>query len=423
MGRMRPLWLLLLLAQGWAQGVDLQALVRASPSYQELLLQEAQARAALERARAALLPTLAPQGSYARTAAGQESLALGLGGSLVLLPWGPAREALAAAERGYRRALLDLEARGNALLQTALAQYLEVHLAGLDWELAQRRLALREAELRAVRAQHAEGQATFQALLEAEGAWAQAQAEALQAELALGLAQARLEATLGRRVAVSPLPLPEALPSLEEALAAGARRPDVGRAQLALEEAEALFRQAQRDRFQPQMALSLSGTKAGVSLALSLNLMAGTLGYAAQYQPLGGGRDGVAFQVQASLPLLDPVQDKEVAAGERALEAARLSLEAVQQAAALELKARHQALLQARAQLEVAAKALEAAEHSLQVAQRRLEAGTGTPLEVLRAEVGLLQAQRALEGVRALFLQAYYALLDAMGVSLLGGER
>lgn len=71
----------------------------------------------------------------------------------------------------------------------------------------------------------------------------------------------------------------------------------------------------------------------------------------------------------------------------------------------------------------MAAKALEAAEHSLQVAQRRLEAGTGTPLEVLRAEVGLLQAQRALEGVRALFLQAYYALLDAMGVSLLGGER
>ncbi|TBH20806.1 TolC family protein [Thermus thermamylovorans] len=419
---MRALWLLLLLAPGWAQGVDLKSLVRESPSYQGLLLQEAQARLALEGARAALLPTLAPQGSYARTPAGQESLALGLGGGVVLLPWGPAQDGLRAAERAYQRALLDLKAQGNALFQTALAQYLEVHLAGLDRELAQRRLALREAQLRALRAQHAEGQATFLALLEAEAAWAQAQAEALQAELALSLAQARLEATLGRQVAVLPLPLPRGLPSLEEALAAGAGRPDVGRARLALEEAEALLHQARRDRVQPQVSLSLSGTGGGASLALSLNLAAGTLGYAVQYQPLGAPREGVAFQAQASLPLLSPAQDREVAARERVRDGARLALEAALQAAALDLRARHQALLLAQAQVGVAERGLAAAEHSLEVAKRRLEAGTGTALEVLQAEVGLLQARRTLEGARALFLQAYYALLEAMGEPLLGGE-
>ena len=53
---------------------------------------------------------------------------------------------------------------------------------------------------------------------------------------------------------------------------------------------------------------------------------------------------------------------------------------------------------------------------------RRL-GGRGGLLEVLQAEVGLLQAQRTLEQAKANLLQAHYALMDAMGIDLLGGER
>jgi len=216
---MPRIWsLLLLFLPALAQGVDLRAWVRESPGYQALLLQKGQAEAAWEAAQKGLVPTLSPQGSYIRSLLGQESLALGLGGSLAL-PWGQAQGSLREAEITYRQALLDFLSQGNALFQTALSQYLDAYLAALDQALAQKRLAWREAQLRAVRDQREKGQATFQDLLEAEGNLAEAQAEALRAELALGLAQARLKATLGREVVAGALPLfPQGIPSLEAVL-------------------------------------------------------------------------------------------------------------------------------------------------------------------------------------------------------------
>ncbi|WP_082077900.1 TolC family protein [Thermus filiformis] len=434
----KPLWRLLLTVfpagSAWAllagsplpalaQGADLRAWVRESPAYQEVALQKEAARRSLESAQAALLPSLSPQAAYSRPLVGQESLSLGVGGSLALLPWGPARNALDAAQRSYRQALLQARSQENALFQTALSQYLGVYLARLDLELAQKRLALREAQLQAVRDQREKGQATFQAVLEAESALSEAQAALFQAELALTLAEARLEATLGRKMEVSPLPLPEALPGLEEALAALPRRPDVLRARLALEEAEALLAQAERDRLLPQLTLSLQAQEGGWGASLGLNLTQGTLSYAAQYALLGGGVSGTSFQAQAAFPLLAPSQEATLALRAQGVEQARLALKNAEASALLDLRSKHQALLQAKAQVEVAEKALRASENSLEVAQKRLQAGTGTRLEVMQAELGLLQARRTLEGAKAAFLQAYYALRDAMGEALLGGEE
>jgi len=395
--------------------------VRESPGYQALLLQKGQAEAAWEAAQKGLVPTLSPQGSYSRSLLGQESLALGLGGSLAL-PWGQAQGSLREAEITYRQALLDFLSQGNALFQTALSQYLDAYLAALDQALAQKRLAWREAQLRAVRDQREKGQATFQDLLEAEGNLAEAQAEALRAELALGLAQARLKATLGREVVAGALPLfPQGIPSLEEVLARRDKRPDVRKAQLAVEEAEVALAQAQWERFFPEVSLGLTAQEGNAALSLGLNLKAGTLTYGGQYAFQGQGTGGVSFQVQASFPLLNPGQDAQLSLREKTLTQARLTLESAKRAAELDLRSKHQALLQAQAQVDVATKALSAAENSWEVAKGRLQAGTGTALEVMQAEVGLLQARRTLEGAKAAFLQAYYALLDAMGEDLVGG--
>lgn len=288
--------------------------------------------------------------------------------------------------------------------------------------MARKALELREAQFKAVEAQQARGQATFQALLEAQASLAQAQADTLQAELSWSLAKARLDASLGTQVEPFPLSLPQTPPTLDEALAARERRPDVQKARLALEEAEALLAQARRDRFFPSVSLGVSVAEGPGSLGVSLDLKTGQLGYSLQYSS-GTSQSQTSLQLQASLPLLQPSQDAALALREGAVEQARRNLANALVAAELDLRSKHQALRQVRGQLEVVAKSLQAAENSLDNARRRLEAGTGTILEVKQAELGLLQAQRAWEGARAELLQAYYALLDAMGESLLGGEE
>ncbi|WP_038071142.1 TolC family protein [Thermus scotoductus] len=420
---MRKTWLFFLLLPALAQGVDLRALVRQSPGFRDLEAARAQAELALEAARAGLAPTLAPQGSYSRTPLGQESLSLGVGGSLPLLPWGPAQDNLRAAERAYRQSLQDLKAQENALFQKALSQYLDAYLAGLDLGVARKTLELREAQLKAVEAQQVRGQATFQALLEAQANLAQAQADALRSELALSLARARLEATLGTRVEPLPLSPPRVLPTLEEVLKAKERRPDVQKARLALEEAEDLLAQARRDRFLPRVSVNVSGTEAGTGFGLGLDLKSGELSYALQHALLGASQSGLTLQAQASFPLYSPSQDLGLRQKEEAVEQAKRALESALSAAELDLRSKHQTLLQAQAQMGVASKLLEAAKNSLDTAQKRLEVGTGTRLEVAQAEVNLLQAQRTWEGAVSALLQAYYALLDAMGEALLGGEE
>ncbi|WP_114313536.1 TolC family protein [Thermus caldifontis] len=419
---MKQVWWLFLFLPALAGGVDLLALVRQSPALRDLEAERVQAELSLKAAQAGLFPTLTPQGSYARTPLGQETLSLGVGGSLPLLPWGPAQDNLEAAKRAYRQTLLDIKAQENALFQKVLSQYLEAYLAGLDLGVARKALELREAQFKAVEAQQARGQATFQALLEAQASLAQAQADTLQAELSWNLAKARLEASLGTQVEPFPLSLPQTPPTLDEALAARERRPDVQKARLALEEAEALLAQARRDRFFPSVSLGVSVAEGPGSLGVSLDLKTGQLGYSLQYSS-GTSQSQTSLQLQASLPLLQPSQDAALALREGAVEQARRNLANALVTAELDLRSKHQTLVQAQGQLEVVAKSLQAAENSLDNARRRLEAGTGTILEVKQAELGLLQAQRAWEGARAGLLQAYYALLDAMGESLLGGEE
>jgi len=197
----------------------------------------------------------------------------------------------------------------------------------------------------------------------------------------------------------------------------------VQKARLALEEAEDLLAQARRDRFLPRVSVNVSGTEAGTGFGLGLDLKSGELSYALQHALLGVSQSGLTLQAQASFPLYSPSQDLGLRQKEEAVEQAKRALESALSAAELDLRSKHQTLLQAQAQMGVASKLLEAAKNSLDTAQKRLEVGTGTRLEVAQAEVNLLQAQRTWEGAVSALLQAYYALLDAMGEALLGGEE
>ena len=418
---MRKVWWILFLSSAQAQGAELASWVRESPGYAALRAQRAEAALALEAARAGLLPTLAPQVDYAKTSL-SENLSLGLGGSLAVLPWSDAQDALAAAARALKQADLELKAEGNALFLEALGRYLEAWLAELDLALAEKRVALNEAQLAAAKAQEAQGQATFKDVLEAESALAEAKASLFAAQNARALASARLERILGRAVAPKALPLPQDPPSLEEALAALENRPDVALARLRLEEAEAALAQASRDRALPQGSFSLSLAQGGLDLSLSLDLGAGALGYALGYTALGAA-EGTSLRAGASLPLFAPVQEANQKVLENRVAQAKLALEAALKDGEPDLRQKHQARLLAEAQLAAAETSLKAAEASLETAKKRLQAGTGTRLEVLQAEVGLLQAQRTLEQAKANLLQAHYALMDAMGIDLLGGER
>mgnify|MGYP003407697738 FL=1 len=137
---MREVWWILFLSSALAQGAELASWVRESPGYAALRAQRAEAALALEAARAGLLPTLAPQVDYAKTSL-SESLSLGLGGSLAVLPWSDAQDALAAAARALKQADLELKAEGNALFLEALGRYLEAWLAELDLALAENRVS------------------------------------------------------------------------------------------------------------------------------------------------------------------------------------------------------------------------------------------------------------------------------------------
>ena len=96
-------------------------------------------------------------------------------------------------------------------------------------------------------------------------------------------------------------------------------------------------------------------------------------------------------------------------------ESAKLFLESTIMDAALEVKTRYFAVLLAREQIKVEEQNIELLEETLVDARNRLEAGTVSDFEVLRAEVLLANAQPALIRRRSGFSVAIEQLRQSMG--------
>src|SRR5690606_3669513 len=100
-----------------------------------------------------------------------------------------------------------------------------------------------------------------------------------------------------------------------------------------------------------------------------------------------------------------------------ALEAAKLELEAVINAALLDVRTRFYTVLVARERIKVQEQNVELLRRQLQDVRNRFEAGTVSNFEVLRAEVAVANAQPPLISARNNFRLAIDDLRQALGFS------
>lgn len=424
---MRALWTLVpLIGLAWGQGLDLATLLRLlpqSPGWQALEAQYAQAQASYQAALAALGLKVAASGGLAyQSLQGQANTreSLSLSANLLALPYGPAQESARQARMALLRADLSRRSGEMDLLFTLLQQYWGAYLAEKNLEVAQRALAVAQEAYRVAQAKRLQGLLSETGLKQAAQALAQAQAALVQAQTQEAAARTALYATLGQAPGPPPPqdllpPTPPPPPPLEEALRAVAGRPEVLRAQNALEDARQALAYAEAARFLPQGTLSLSygqlsAANPGSSLGLNLNLGTGQVSVSATYVPGGSGAQGLGASLSLSFPLLAPDLEAQVAAARANLAYQQANLASTVAAAEADIRARHGAYLAALAQLEAAQKGLEAADQVLADARKRLEAGLIAPLDLAQAELSRLQAAYGLTSAQVNAHLAYLAL-------------
>lgn len=217
---------------------------------------------------------------------------------------------------------------------------------------------------------------------------------------------------------------------LERALTS---RSDVLRALSQLRDAEENLASAERDRLIPNAALSAgysSGGSNATSVSAGLNFKSGVAslsGAVPLVQGSGGAiqPQGWSVGLSLSVPIFDPVSDSRIRTAQTALQAARQALETTRKAAELDVRQKYQNLQTAKAAIAAARAGLNAANQSLRTAQARLQAGTGTGVDVQVAQLNQLQAQRNLEAALTQAQLAALALQNALGQDLtatLGGS-
>ncbi|MCS7069277.1 MAG: TolC family protein [Meiothermus sp.] len=391
----------------------------------------------LEAAQAALGFKWSGGADYTLRESGS-NLTLSSTASLGVLPWSSSADAVRSAERALERAALTRREARNALYLALHNQYYGLRQAQTDLTIAQTTLALRERQLQIVSAQNQAGTATLSDLLTAQQNLDTARSGLVSAQGALELARLTLASTLGLspQQLGNPVTAPEepSLPgeSLETLLQrALASRSDVLRSQSQLRDAEENLASAERDRLIPSAALSAGYSTSAASLSAGLNLKSGTAslsGAVPLVQGSGGTvqAQGWSLGLSLSVPIFDPVSDSRISTARTALQAAQQALETTRKAAELDVRQKYQNLQTARAAIAAARAGLNAANQSLRTAQARLQAGTGTSVDVQAAQLNQLQAQRNLEAALIQAQLAALALQNALGQDLtatLGGSK
>ena len=373
---------------------------------------------------------------------GQNTLRVGANASVGVLPWSTAADSARSAVRNLEQASLSRQEARNSLVINLHTLYFALRLASQDREIAQNTLKLRETQVRAVTVQNQNGQATREAVLQAQQSLEQAQLAQLGAIGTLQLAQLNLGSALG----VSPLGLsaptaPSAvrLPttSLDELIRqALSRRPDVLQAQIALQSAQEALGNRQFNRWLPDTNVSLGFSeknlqnRIGSQLEAGLNLKSGFLSLGGSVplvdQTLLAGsiyNRSWNFGLSLSFPLFDPVAEARVGSSANAVELAGATLEAAQSAAALDVRQKHLELQTELSRIEVARASLALAKQTLETNQARLQAGLTTALEVQSRQIAFDQAERDLEASQAQAQIAWLKLQNALGISLIGGSQ
>lgn len=395
----------------------------------------------LEAAQAAQGFKLSGGADYTLRESTGSNLTLSSTASIGVLPWSSSADAIRSAQRALERATLARRDARNNLYIALHTQYFNLRQTQNDLTIAQATLALRERQLQIVTAQNQAGTATLSDLLTAQQNLDAARSGLVNAQGAAEIARLTLAGTLGLNPQnlnqLNTLPSEPDLPSenLEALLQrAYTNRSDILRAQSQLQDAEENLASAQRDRLIPNAALSTGFSTGGsnaTSVSAGLNFKSGTVslsGAVPIVQGTGGTPQPQGWNVGLSLsvPIFDPVSDSRINSTQTTLQATRQALETTRKAAELDVRQKYQSLQTAKASIAAARAGLNAANQSLRTAQARLQAGTGTTVDVQAAQVSQLQAQRNLESALAQAQLAALALQNALGTDLttgLGGNR
>jgi outer membrane protein TolC len=170
--------------------------------------------------------------------------------------------------------------------------------------------------------------------------------------------------------------------AVEQALA---RNPTVAQAATAVTQAEALLQQA-RAATRPSVSARVANT--------TLDTVQGFDGNVTQPQ------NQFAFAASASAPILAPARWAAQNQARDQIEVASRSVTEVRQQIAVAAAGTYLAVVAARRQVEVDARALDNARAHLSYADRRLEGGAGSRLNQLRAAQAVSADQARLEGTR-----------------------
>ncbi|GIW29259.1 MAG: transporter [Meiothermus sp.] len=432
--------LLALAPPALAQGLELPQALQALPNtldWKSADLNYESAVRQLEAALAALGFKLSGGADYTLRENAGSNLTLSGTASIGVLPWSSSADAVRSAERALERAALARRDARNSLYIALHTQYFNLRQAQTDLAQAQATLALRERQLQIVAAQNQAGSATLSDLLTAQQNLDTARSSLVSAQGALELARLTLAGTLGLNPQQlgSPTTPPEepSLPDeglealLQRALAG---RSDVLRALSQLRDAEENLASAERDRLIPNASMSAAYSSSGNSVSAGLNFKSGVASLSAALPVLqgtgsGSPAQGYSLGLSLSVPIFDPVSDSRIRTAQTALQAARQALETARRAAELDVRQKYQNLQTAQAAIAAARAALNIANQNLRTAQARLQAGTGTSVEVQAAQVSQLQAQRNLEAALIQAQLAALALQNALGTDFtatLGGR-
>lgn len=352
---------------------------------------------------------------------------------LSVLPWSPALEGVRSAERALGAAATELRsARASLTLQAAQA-YAGARGAAQALALADAGLGLSTRLLAVAQAQRAQNLIPEEALLQSQGALAQAQATQAQAARGVQSAAQSLARLLGGPVtlpgsadALAPLPALGDGTADESALLtrAAAARPEIARALAGLADAQAGLAAAQRDATLPDLTaavqagqLSDAQGNPGRLVTGSLNLKNGVLGAQVNLPLRDPGEipNGVALSLSGTFPLLGSGRPQATAQAQLGAQQAALALDNARLGVELEVRTRLSDLQNARGALAALQSARDRAGVALQSARARLTAGLGTELEVAQAELNLAQAEQALDRAAQDSALSALALAQATG--------
>lgn len=347
--------------------------------------------------------------------------------SLWKSPLQRALETLSGAD--VTQADADLETAVSAAIVQSLDAYYGVLRAQAALRVAEQALA--EVQLRAdeIAVRRAQGTATQLDELQVQSELYQAEARVIQAQGELTAAHMGLNQLLGlpteTRLQVVEGDLPLAWPALEEALQLVERRGDVQRARSDLAKAHAA---AVIAREQAAVSVQLFGQYRWPDAELSVGVdrhgyLGGTVTHNRLYldgeeQP-ASDPEGWTAGIEVSWPIFDGHERRaKVEQAQLQAEQAAIAAEQVYKTATTEVTAAFARLQAAEQALAGAMRGVAAAEEAVRVAEALAQAGATTEHEVVRAKVGLAQADFGrLEAAYALTM-AQAAYLQAAGVLL-----